>query len=141
MQHVLHCCNASFSLQRQTRIVPVNGVKAINVPKKLPLFVLLLLGLLICHSCSKDGLNQRLVRVKIETNSDEPVRIYGIKDSGENGIVIKRNFESAFKAEKEFFSIEARCKDENTLITIKVWVNGKLKKNVSGNKFLTSGEI
>lgn len=42
-----------------------------NVPKKLPLFVLLLLGLLICHSCSKDGLNQRLVRVKIETNSDE----------------------------------------------------------------------
>lgn len=112
-----------------------------NVFKQLPVFVLLLLGLLICHSCSKDGLNQRLVRVKVEVNSDEPVKLYGIKDSGENGIVIKRNFESAFKAEKEFFSIEARCKDENTLITIKVWVNGKLKKNVSGNKFLTSGDI
>ena len=46
-----------------------------NVSKQLPLFILLLLGLLICHACSKDGLNQRLVRVKIETNSDEPVRI------------------------------------------------------------------
>lgn len=105
-----------------------------NVPKKLPLFILLLLGLLICHSCSKDGLNQRLVRVKIETNSDEPVRIYGIKDSGENGIVIKRNFESAFKAEKEFFSIEAWCKDENTLITIKVWVKREAQKECIGQQ-------
>lgn len=43
--------------------------------------------------------------------------------------------------ENEGFSIEARCKDDNTLITIKVWVNGKIMSNVSGNKYLTTGYI
>ena len=79
-----------------------------------------------------------IVRVQIETNSDEPVRIYGIKGSGETGVVIKKNYDNTFELENEGFSIEARCKDDNTLITIKVWVNGTLKVNISGNKYLTT---
>lgn len=109
--------------------------------KNLPVFITLLLCFLTCHACSKDSPNLNLVRVKIETNSNEPVRIYGTKDGGELGIVIKRNYDSTFQSEYDGISINARCKDENTLITIKVWVNGKLKSQVSGNKYLTSGYI
>ena len=43
--------------------------------------------------------------------------------------------------EGDGFSIEARCQDQNTLIKINIWVNGKLKKNISGNKYVTSGYI
>ena len=104
------------------------------------------LGLLLCQACSKDDTNLNIICVKVETNSDEPVRIYGIKGSGESGVVIKKNYETTFELGNDDylydgFSIEARCKDGNTLITIKVWVNGKLKSNVSGNKYLSTEYI
>ena len=109
--------------------------------QKIAACIIILLGLFICQACSKDTPSPSTVRVQIEANSDEPVRIYGIKDGGETGIVIKRSYGKTFKLEGDGFSIDARCKDENTLITIKVWVNGKLKRNVSGNKYLSSGYI
>lgn len=109
--------------------------------KKISVCLIFVLGLLLCHACSKDNPNLNIIRVQIETDSDEPVRIYGIKGSGEAGVVIKKNYDKTFELENDGFSIEARCKDGNTLITIKVWVNGKLKSNVSGNKYLTSGYI
>lgn len=114
------------------------------VYKKISVCLIFLLGLLLCQACSKD--DNTIIRIKIETNSDEPVRIYGIKDSGERGIIIKRNFETTYELENNNYSygglsIEARCKDENTLITIKVWVNGELRSNVYGNKYLDTGYI
>lgn len=109
--------------------------------KKISVCLIFVLGLLLCHACSKDNPNLNIIRVQVETNSDEPVRIYGIKDSGEIGVVIKKNYDNTFELENEGFSIEARCKDDNTLITIKVWVNGKIMSNVSGNKYLTTGYI
>lgn len=114
------------------------------VYKKISVCLIFLLGLLLCQACSKD--DNTIIRIKIETNSDEPVRIYGIKDSGERGIIIKRNFETTYELENNNysyggFSIDARCKDENTLITIKVWVNGELRSNVYGNKYLGTGYI
>lgn len=114
-----------------------NGI----IYKNILVYLIIFVGLLLCQACSKDNPDLNIIRVKIETNSDEPVRIYGIKDSGENGIVIKKNHNCTFELENKIFSIEARCKDENTLITIKVWVNGILKSNVSGNKYLTTGDI
>lgn len=114
--------------------------------KKISVCLIFFLGLLLCHSCSKDNPNLNIIHVQIETNSDEPVRIYGIKDSRETGVVIKKNYDTTFELgnddfSHDGFSIEARCKDDNTLITIKVWVNGILKSNVSGNKYLTTGYI
>ena len=109
--------------------------------KKISVCLIFLFGLLLCQACSKDDPNLNIVRVQIETNSDESVRIYGIKDSGETGVVIKKNYDNTFELENEGFSIEARCKDDHTLITIKVWVNGTLKADVSGNKYLTTGYI
>ena len=40
-----------------------------------------------------------------------------------------------------FVSAFSACDDETTLITIRVWVNGKLKQEVSGNRHLTTGDI
>lgn len=81
------------------------------------------------------------VRFTIEANTDQPVRIYSPTDKGETGTVIRKSYESSFKTGPTAFGIEARCDDETTLITIRVWVNGKLKREVSGNKYLTTGEI
>lgn len=109
--------------------------------KKIPVFTLSLLCLFVCFACSKNTPTLNDVRVHVEANTDEPVRIYGIKDFPESGLVIRNSYDKNFKAENEGLSIEARCKDENTKIMIKVWVNGKLKADVSGNKYLTSGYI
>lgn len=109
--------------------------------RNLSALIIVFLCLFMCQACSKDTPNLNTVRVQVETNSDEPVRIYGTKDGGETGVVIKNSYDKTFESEGDGFSIDARCKDGNTLITIKVWVNGKLKKNVSGNKFVTSGYV
>lgn len=109
--------------------------------KKISVCLILLFCLLLCHACSKDDSNLNIIRVQIEANSDEPIRVYGVKESGETGIVINRYYEKTFETESKVFSIDARCKDENTLITIKVWINGKLKINRSGNKYITTGDI
>ena len=116
------------------------------VCRNLSALIIVFLSLFICQACSKDTPDLSTIRVQVETNSDEPVRIYGIKDSRETGVVIKKNYDTTFELgnddfSHDGFSIEARCKDENTLITIKVWVNGILKSNVSGNKYLTTGHI
>ncbi len=109
--------------------------------KKISVCLILLFSLLLCHACSKDDSNSNIIRVQIEANSDEPIRVYGIKDSGGTGLVIKRNFDKTYETESKVISIEAICEDENTLITIKVWVNGKLKINRSRNKYLPTGAI
>ena len=102
------------------------------VCRNLSALIIFFLGLFICQACSKDTPNLSTIRVQVETNSDEPVRIYGTEDGGETGIVIKNSYDKTFELEGD---------DENTLIKINVWVNGKLKKNVSGNKYVTSGYI
>ncbi|WP_302788225.1 hypothetical protein [Phocaeicola coprophilus] len=116
------------------------------VCRNLSALIIIFFGLFMCQACSKDTPNLNTIRVQVETNSDEPVRIYGLKGGGETGIVIKKNYEETFELGNDDylhdgFSIETRCKDGNTLITIKVWVNGKLKSNVSGNKYITTGYI
>ncbi len=91
--------------------------------------------------CSDKKKDVNDVRFTIEANTDQPVRIYSPTDQSERGTVIRSHYESSFKTDTEVFSIKARCDDETTLITIRVWVNGKLKQEVSGNKYLTTGDI
>lgn len=113
-----------------------------NVFKKVSLFVVAWLCLFMGSSCSMDLPEFTVIRVQVEANTDEPVRIYGTKGAPEAGIVIRKKYDQSFQSDaKDGFSIEARCRDENTFIIIKVWVNGKLMSQTSGNKFLTSGYI
>jgi hypothetical protein len=113
-----------------------------NVFKKSLLFVVSLLCVFMGYSCSEDVPDLTVVRVQIDANTDEPVRIYGMKGSPEGGVVIRKNFDQTFQLERNnVFSIEARCKDENTLIIIKVWIGGRLWAYTYGNKYLTTGSI
>lgn len=113
-----------------------------NVFKKSLLFVISLVCLLMGYSCSKDTPDLSVVRVQVGANTEEPIRIYGMKGSSDRGVVIRKNFDQTFQLERnEGFSIEARCKDENTLIIIKVWVGGRLWAHTYGNKYLTTGYI
>lgn len=113
-----------------------------NVFKKSLLFVVSLLCVFMGYSCSEDVPDLTVVRVQIDANTDEPVRIYGMKGSPEGGVVIRKNFDQTFQLERNNdFSIEARCKDENTLIIIKVWIGGRLWAYTYGNKYLTTGSI
>lgn len=117
-------------------------MKRITNLRKSSVIILSLLCLLVCYACSDDTPESYKVRVHIEANTNEPVRIYGLKDSSpERGLVIRSSYDKIYKTEDNGLSIEARCNDESTLINIKVWVNGKLKADVSGNKYLTSGYI
>lgn len=117
-------------------------MKRITNLRKSSVIILSLLCLLVCYACSDDTPESYKVRVHIEANTNEPIRIYGIKDtSPEKGLVIRNSYDKSFYAQHDGLSIEARCNDESTLIKIKVWVNGKLKADVSGNKYLTSGYI
>ena len=113
-----------------------------NVFKKSLLFVVSLLCVFMGYSCSEDTPDMSVVRVQVEANTDKPIRIYGMKDSSDRGVVIRKKFDQTFQLERnEGFSIEARCKDENTLIIIKVWVGGRLWVRTYGNKYLTTGYI
>ena len=92
------------------------------------MFVVSLLCVFMGYSCSEDVPDLTVVRVQIEANTDEPVRIYGMKGSPEGGVVIRKNFDQTFQLERNnVFSIEARCKDENksldrwTALGIYVW--------------------
>lgn len=103
--------------------------------------ILFLVILTCCYACSKDTPSINRVRVEVEANSDEPIRIYGTKSDSENGIVIRKHYDTSFETDAEVFSIDARCKDEKTLIRIKVWVNGRFKVQKDGNKYVTTGDI
>ncbi len=116
--------------------------KSGNLRVTIPVFILFLSCLLFGQSCSKDNTQDlNLVRVQVETDSEESVRIYGIKDAPEAGVVVQKSYEKNFQWDGQVFSIEARCEDQNTLISIKVWVNNQLKADVSGNQYVTSGDI
>ena len=64
--------------------------------RNLSALIINFFGLFMCQACSKDTPNLNTIRVQVETNSDEPVRIYGLKGGGETGIVIKKNYEETF---------------------------------------------
>lgn len=122
----------------------MNAMDYLKLKKNRLGFVMLLCLFIcvVCGACSKDTPDLNEVRVQVEANTDEPVRIYGIENSSpESGIVIRRGFDHTFTTESQMTCIVARCKDGNTLITIKVWVNKKLKANVFGNKYVSSGDI
>lgn len=109
--------------------------------KQMLLIMIIAIPAMMFGGCSEKNSNANDVRFTIEASTDQPVRIYCPTDQNESGTVINNHYESSFKTDTAVFSIEARCHDYATLITIRVWVNGKLVKEVSGNKYLTSGTI
>ncbi|MCI5718207.1 MAG: hypothetical protein MR292_07500 [Alistipes sp.] len=109
--------------------------------KQMMIIMIIAITAMMFGGCSGKKNDVNDVRFTIEANTDQPVRIYSPTDQSEMGTVIRSHYESSFRTDETLFSIKARCDDETTLITIRVWVNGRLVKEVSGNKYLTSGDI
>ena len=99
---------------------------------------LLLVFLIGCSSDEGDG--KYRIKVVIEANSDYPIVVTGVKETSSSGLIIRRYYEKEFEAEyNPLYKVVAKCEDPNTLINIKVWVNGKLRKDVDGNRNVSSG--
>ncbi|WP_300906051.1 MULTISPECIES: hypothetical protein [Bacteroidales] len=94
----------------------------------------------ISLSCSKSD-NTNEVRFVIDSNTTEiPIRVYGAQP-GTSHIVVKNHFENTIETDEALVVLDARCDDHNTLVSLEVYVNGKLKKRVSGNMWVTTGEV
>ena len=104
--------------------------------------LILLLGLLSfgLFACSKDDGTHK-VKFVVDSNTPEtPIRVYGAQ-TGATYAVVKDHFEHTVKTDAVLVVLDARCDDPNTLVTLEVHVDGKLKKQVSGNTWITTGEI
>ncbi|MUP36832.1 hypothetical protein [Labilibaculum euxinus] len=108
--------------------------------------ILIFLSILVCgsfYSCSNEdddgGYAKRrdqenTIKYKVSINtSDVPVSIRGI-----NGLslIIKDSWEGEYVTKKSLVQFEARCKDENVLITCEIYVNGKLRLKREGNAYV-----
>ncbi len=90
-------------------------------------------------SCSESDTNK--VRFVIDSNTPEsPIRVYGARTMS-TPVIIKDHFENTVETDDVFVALEARCDDRNTLITLEIYVNGKLKKRASGNRWVTTGDV
>lgn len=107
--------------------------------KYLKWFISFCLLAFLSPSCSKSDTNK--VRFVIDSNTPEtPIRVYGIQ-TGATYFVVKDHYENTVETDENLVVLDARCDDRNTLITLEVHVNGKLKKRVSGNMWVTTGEV
>ncbi|MCX4282552.1 hypothetical protein [Alistipes muris] len=95
---------------------------------------------LLAPACSKDR-DTNKVRFVIDSNTPEtPIRVYGAH-TGADYIVVKNHFENTIETDETLVILDARCDDSNTLITLEVHVNGKIKRRVTGNRWVTTGEV
>ncbi len=107
--------------------------------KILQFFLVLGIGLLL-FSCSNDDDGFNTVTIKVYCNTPGvPVRVTGLGSKGY--LTIKDFYEETFRTEVRRFTLKARCDDEDALVTIEIYVNGKLSQKRSDNSFLSILEI
>lgn len=91
--------------------------------------------------CSKSDERENRVTYIVDSNTpDTPIRVVGA-DPRSTYIVVKGHYENTITTDAEVVSVVARCDDPETLITLEIYVNGKRKDHVSGNRWVTTKEI
>lgn len=102
----------------------------------------MLLLLFTVSSCSSDEPKTYNVRVLAEVDSDVPGLISGIPAQGHDyGVYFTRKLETSYVSEPFYHTIGVSCKDPHALITLKIWVDGKLVVNELGNYKVGSGQF
>lgn len=101
--------------------------------RKVILIIFLLFPILFLSSCSDDKYVE--IHTLIESNTNEPIRCYGVHGAPPEGLVIRGGYESTFKRERGIYDIgfELFCDDPNTLITATIWLDGKKKLHRMAN--------
>lgn len=99
----------------------------------------------ILSSCSRDydggyeKLNNQENEVVFKVYSNTlgvPIDLTGGK---EGVLTIKDYYEATWITKAWSVGITARCDDETVLITLEIYVNGKLKEKKSGNRYVRAG--
>jgi hypothetical protein len=100
------------------------------------ILTLFLVGFFLFHlSCSKDdGTNE--VTLKVYSNTaGVPINLSG-GGIASNYLTIKDYFEKRWSTDWDQTYISARCDDKTVLITVEVYINGKLKEREVGNSWV-----
>lgn len=92
----------------------------------------------IFYSCSSNDdsasyVNQKN-RVKYRVTSNDSELPLKITNAEGKVLIVKKSFESEFVTAEYSIDMTASCIDEKVLMTVEVYVNGKLKYKQSGNK-------
>lgn len=109
-----------------------------NLFKLLILTVLVMVSLVSCS----DETESNSIRVRVITNTDEPIKVYGIKSEDES-VTITASHDFLFNTDKKYVYFDAECMDLDTEITIKVWVNNIYIKDAeqTGIKYVRTPNI
>ena len=106
------------------------------------LFTVMIYSMVLC-SCEKENgyakkeKKENQVTMKVFCNtSGVPVRIYGYKYGG---LIIKDQWEGEFVTKDWEVQLVAYCNDKTELVTLEIYVNGKLKSRGEGNSYVAIG--
>jgi hypothetical protein len=92
--------------------------------------------ILFLVSCSKDDDGANEVTLKVYSNTvGVPIRLSG-GGIDSNYLTIKDYYEKRWSTDWDKTYLSARCDDETVLITVEVYINGKLKKMEVGNSLV-----
>ena len=105
------------------------------------IFKLICLSLLfVCCSCSSDEPSEYTVTVEVSASSDnDAVWIHGIGEHNGQGVYFQRYIKKTFVTQYASAQIIIRCDDPKILLTVKIWVNNKLVKDIVGNSYIDTG--
>ena len=95
-------------------------------------------------SCSDDdSYDVKNVSVSVSGTTGAPIVITGIPEPEEISVedVGIRSYLSTFETESSYVEVTAQCDDAASRLDIKVWVDGKPLKQVSGHSYVETGKV
>ena len=105
------------------------------------IFKLICLSLLmVCVSCSSDEPGEYTVTVEVSASStDAVVWIHGIGEYNGQGKYFQEYIKRTFVTQFGYAQVLIRCEDPKILLTVKIWVDNKLVKDIIGNSYIDTG--
>ena len=96
--------------------------------------------LMVCVSCSSDEPGEYRVTVEVSASStDTVVWIHGIREYNGQGMYFQEYIKRTFVTQFGYAQVLIRCEDLKILLTVKIWVDNKLVKDIIGNSYIDTG--
>lgn len=104
------------------------------------LFFSVLLCMAVSCSSDKDSPDAfHTVKVVVDPSTNAEMHIMGIDENGGAGLWFQGHLERTFQAQYRMRSIIITCDDEKNTIHVMVWYDGKLVRDIIGNKYINAG--
>ncbi len=95
--------------------------------------------LFFCNACSSDEPVGYTVTVEVTSSTDDDIWIQGIGELDGRGVYFQKYIKRTFTTQYGKLNLEVRCDNPKVLITVKIWVNKKLVKDIIGNSYINTG--